>query len=235
MVHGSVLCVTLVRVYVQVVGSSVAGQPVVHVSGVIVVLLLATVPLWVEPFVTVAHEGGHIVVSILTGRYDGAFHVEQNSFGGATQADVSWGVGGILSALAGYLTPPLVGLGGAVLVLEGRSWSVLWASVLLLLGALFQAKDLYTGLIVVLAGGGIGWAATAAPPEVQAGLAVGLVWLMLLGGITTMRGQRFGGDPRTDAGQLARLTWIPAFLWVALFWFVAIVCLWVGGRRLLAV
>lgn len=228
-------CITLDRVITEVVGPSVAGEPVVHVAGVVVVLLLATIPTWVEPFVTVAHEGGHIAVSILTGRYNGTFHVKQGSYAGETAADVSWGAGGILSALAGYLTPPLVGLGGAVLVLEGRAWSVLWASVLLLLGALFQAKDFYTALIVLLAGGGIGWAAVAAAPEVQAGIAVGLVWLMLIGGITTMRGQRFGGAPTSDAGQLARLTWIPGLLWVALFWFVAIVCLWVGGRRLLGI
>ena len=75
----------------------------------------------------------------------------------------------------------------------------------------------------------------ASPPGVQAGVAVGLVWLMLLGGVTTLRGQRLGGNRSSDAGQLARLTWIPAFLWVALSWFVAIVCLWVGGRRLLGI
>ena len=40
---------------------------------------------------------------------------------------------------------------------------------------------------------------------------------------------------KSDAAHLARDTWIPTIVWVALFWFVALICLWAGGRRLLGV
>lgn len=84
----------------------------------------------------------------------------------------------------------------------------------------------------MLAGAGIGWVAVAGTEDLQALVAVTLVWIMLFGGVSTLLGQGLGKGG-SDAAQLSRVTWIPAFLWAALFWFVAIVCLWVGGRRLL--
>jgi hypothetical protein len=217
-----------------VIGPSVAGTPVVYVAGFLVLVLLVFAHTWVASLVTVAHEGGHIIVGILTGRKPTSFHVNEDTGGGATELDASWGAGGILSALAGYLTPPLVGLAGANLVLAGLSWSLLWASLILLLGAYFMAKDLFTTLIVLLAGAGIGWTAVQGSPELQAGVAVALVWLMLLGGVSSLVGQGFGVDG-SDAAVLARYTLVPRILWVALFWFAAVVCLWVGARRLIGV
>jgi Peptidase M50B-like len=216
------------------VGPSVAGTPVVYVSGAIVVVLLTFAGTWVGSLVTVAHEGGHIVVAILTLRKPRVFHVNETTGGGETLIEAGWGAGLILSVLAGYLTPPLVGLAGANLLLAGKAWSLLWASVILLFGAYFKAKNLFTILIVTLAGAGIGWTAIRGWPELQAGVAVGLVWLMLIGSVRSLVALRFGGDG-SDAAILADNTLIPRILWVALFWFVAIVCLWVGGRRLLGV
>ena len=49
------------------------GQPIVYVSGFIVLVLLAIARPWVESLVTVAHEGGHMVVGILTATGSAAF------------------------------------------------------------------------------------------------------------------------------------------------------------------
>ena len=117
--------------------------------------------------------------------------------------DLEAGVSDIFVTVAGYLTPPLVGLGSVALVL-------------------------------VLAAVGIGWSVFQGSPELQAGLAVALTWIMLIGAVTTLQGQGLG-TPTSDAAALARASWIPAFLWVALFAFVAVVALWVGARRLLGV
>jgi Peptidase M50B-like len=216
------------------VGPSVAGTPMVHVSGFIVVVLLAFARTWVESLVTVAHEGGHIVAAILTLRKPSVFYVNETKGGGATEFGGGWGAGIVIVYLAGYLTPPLVGLAGANLLLAGKAWSLLWASLILLFGAYFQAKGLFSVLVVTLAGAGIGWTAIRGWPELQVGVAAGLVWLMLIGGVTTLLGMRFGVD-KSDAAMLARFALLPRIVWVALFWFVAIVCLWVGGRRLLGV
>lgn len=217
----------------DVIGASVAGQPVVYISGFIVLVLLAFVPTVARSLVTVTHEGGHVVMAVLTGRGPQRFRVNEGTGGGMTTFRGGWGVGLILIRLAGYLSPPMVGLAGVVLVLDGKAWSVLWASLVLLLAAFFQAEDLFTMVIVLLAGAGIGWVAVAGSPRLQAGVAVGLIWLLLIGVIITLVDQGLGREG-SDAAELANDTWIPAFVWAALFWFVAIVCLWVGARRLLA-
>jgi len=118
------------------------------------------------------------------------------------------------------------------LVLDGKAWSVLVASTVLLFAAFLKARDLFTIVVVLILLAGIGWVVFQGGPGLQAGVAVALVWLMLIGGVTTLEGQGWGSKG-SDAHLLANATWIPTFLWVSLFVFVAIVCLWVGARRLM--
>jgi membrane-bound ClpP family serine protease len=127
-----------------------------------------------------------------------------------------------------------LGLAGATLVLAGKSWSVLWASIVLLVGAFVHARDNFTCTVIVLAAVGIGWAAIEGSPPVQGFVAVVLAWWMLFGGVRQLQGMGLGVSG-SDAANLSRFTWIPAILWVALFWFVALLCLRVGGRRLLGI
>jgi len=68
------------------------------------------------------------------------------------------------------------------------------------------------------------WVAVQGSSDLQAALAVALVWLMLVGGVTTLQGQGWG-KRGSDAQVLAAATWIPAILWVGLFGFVAITSL----------
>jgi hypothetical protein len=217
-----------------VLGTVAPGASVVHIGGFIALLLVVFTGTWAESIVTVAHEGGHVVTALLSGRNPRGFAVEENTGGGVTTFDSGWGVSLVFIFLAGYLTPPLLGLAGANFVLAGQSWSVLWAALILLVGAFLHARGLFTNLIVVLAGIGIGWAAVSDDAGIQSLVAVTLVWWMLFGGVRSLVGQGFGTEG-SDAAQLARCTWIPAVVWVALFWFVALVCLWVGGRRLLGI
>lgn len=217
----------------DVIGPVTAGSTVVHVAGFVALMLVVFTGSWTASIVTVAHEGGHVVVALLSGRNPKGFRVNEGvGGGGRTEFDGGWGVSLIFIGVAGYLTPPLIGLAGANLVLAGRSWSVLWAVLILLAGSFLHARGVFTNLVVVLAGAGIGWVAVTGNEDLQALLAVTLVWIMLFGGIRSLCGQGLG-KPTSDAAELANDTWIPAILWVALFWFVAIVCLWVGGRRLL--
>lgn len=216
----------------DVIGPVTAGSTVVHVAGFVALMLVVFTGTWTSSIVTVAHEGAHVVVALLSGRNPRGFAVGENDGGGVTVFEGGWGVSLIFIYLAGYLTPPAIGLAGANLVLDGRSWSVLWAALILLAGSFLHARGLFTNLIVILAGAGIGWVAVTGSEDLRALVAVTLVWIMLFGGVSTLLGQGLGRSG-SDAAQLSRVTWIPAFLWVALFWFVAIVCLWVGGRRLL--
>ncbi|MFB9386442.1 M50 family metallopeptidase [Pseudonocardia petroleophila] len=199
------------------IGPVTAGSTVVHVAGFVALLLVVFTGSWAASIATVAHEGGHVVVALLSGRNPRGFKVnEGDGGGGETVFDAGWGVSLIFIGLAGYLTPPLLGLAGANLVLAGKSWSVLWVSVLLLIGSFLHARGLFTNLVVVLAGAGIGWVAATGSDDLQALVAVTLVWLMLFGGIRALLGQGLGVSG-SDAAQLSRFTWIPAILWVALF------------------
>jgi membrane-bound ClpP family serine protease len=119
-------------------------------------------------------------------------------------------------------------------VLAGKSWSVLWASIVLLVGAFVHARDNFTSTVIVLAAVGIGWAAVEGSAPVQGFVAVVLAWWMLFGGVRQLQGMGLGVSG-SDADNLSRFTWIPAIVWVALFWFAALLCLLVGGRRLLGI
>jgi hypothetical protein len=216
------------------VGPVTPGSPVVLLAGFVALILVVFTGTWAGSLVTVAHEGGHVVVALLSGREVFGLRVNETPGGGVTTYRGGWGVSLIFISLAGYLTPPLLGLAGSALVLAGKSWSVLWVAIVLLVGAFVHARDNFTATVVVLATVGIGWAAFAGSPGVRGFLAVVLVWWMLFGGITSLRGMGLGASG-SDAADLARRTWIPAIVWVALFWFVALLCLLVGGRRLLGV
>lgn len=204
-----------------------------HVTGFVMLMLVTFTGSWAGSVVTVAHEGGHMILAILTGRGLKGFGLEDGGGGGTDVDDQSWGPGLILLTFAGYVTPPLAGLAGSSLVLAGRSWSVLWVAVILLLGAWAQFKNLLAAVVILVAGGGIGWVAVEGAPELRTGLAVALVWWMLLGGVRAAA--ILSRDDGTDPARLASYTLVPRIVWHGVFLFVAIICLWVGGRRLLGV
>ena len=59
--------------------------------------------------------------------------------------------------LLGFLTPPLLGLAGAYLVLAGLAWSLLWVVIVLLFVACVKTRDWFTTVIVLPLGAGLGW------------------------------------------------------------------------------
>ncbi|MDN5749270.1 MAG: M50 family metallopeptidase, partial [Pseudonocardia sp.] len=109
----------------QVVGPSLVGQDVVAAMGVAMLFLLAWSPTaqWLGPLVTVAHEGGHMVVLLLTGRGVQHFSLTDGG-GGATQPSRDGWISSILSGVAGYTTPPLVGRLGVGVGGEGEAGGV---------------------------------------------------------------------------------------------------------------
>jgi hypothetical protein len=116
---------------------------------------------------------------------------------------------------------------------ERPSWSVLWIEIGLILAAHFVATDALAVVVSVVALVGLVWTAIRTGPQVQAAVAVGLVWLLLIGGA----GAR-GGDPRSnDSSDLATLRQdtliVPRIVWHAGFTALAVFCLWTGGRALL--
>lgn len=181
--------------------------------------------------VTIAHEGGHMAIGILTGGRVKNFQLNANEEGGGTNYDrlPGW-LGDILTTFAGYVTPPLLGLGGAVLLKEGYAWPLLWTAVALLVLAWIKAIDDLTNFVVLILIVSIGYVGLYGTPTLQAAFSAGLVVLLLLGGLRAAamsnikKGMRF----RSDAEFLARATLIPRVLWKAVYVTVALLCVWKG-------
>jgi hypothetical protein len=96
------------------------GRNATAVTVGLLVLLAGRV---VGPVVSVAHEGGHMAIGFLTGGKVEYFRLKPDSVNAETKFDrLSGWLGDILTTFAGYVTPPLLGLGGAVLLKEGHAW-----------------------------------------------------------------------------------------------------------------
>ena len=192
--------------------------------GVLLLMLIAGEPM--GALVTIAHESGHMVIGILTGHRILHFELTGGHTGGTQPETTRWGPGRVLTAFAGYVTPPLLGLAGAALLASGRAWPLLWTAVALLVLAWIKARGETTTFVVLLLAVGIGYVALYGAPTLQAGLAAGLVWLLLFGGLRSA--VKAGTHKNTDPDRLFRDTLIPRSVWKLTFVVVALYCLWQG-------
>jgi hypothetical protein len=125
-------------------------MPVVSAAGLAAGLLVLVAGPSVGVLVTIAHEGGHMVVGVLTGHKILYFELDDGDNAGTQPATTRWGPGRILTAFAGYVTPPLVGLGGAALLTAGKAWPLLLTAVVLLVLAWVKARGELTTFVVLL-------------------------------------------------------------------------------------
>ncbi|MFI9600812.1 MULTISPECIES: M50 family metallopeptidase [Streptomyces] len=187
--------------------------------------------------ITIAHEGGHGLVALLTGRTLTGIRLHSDTSGLTVSRGKPHGVGMILTAAAGYTAPPLLGLGGAALLATGRITLLLWVATALLVAMLVMIRNAYGALTVLLTGGTFLLVSWLTGPQVQAAFAYAVVWFLLLGGVRPafeLQAKRVrGGAGDSDADQLSRLTHVPAALWLFLFHAVSLCSLIGGGRWLL--
>lgn len=186
--------------------------------------------------VTIAHEAGHALAALLTGRQLRGIRLHSDTSGVTLSRGRPRGPGMILTAASGYTAPSLLGLAGAGLLASHHVTAFLWATVLLLIGMLLLIRNAFgvasivvTGLIVLVGG-------VLAPPGVESGFAVLVTWFLLLAGVRPvleLRQSRLRArQPQSDADQLAWLTGVPGSAWVGFFGIVTLACL-AGGARLL--
>jgi hypothetical protein len=213
------------------------GQ-LVAVTAVIALVVVAVRPLWrvARNAITIAHEGGHALAALLTGRKLRGIRLEFDTSGLTLSAGRPTGPGMMFTLLAGYLAPSLVGLAGAWLLGGNRITLLLWVAVVLLLLMLINIRNVF-GILSVLVTGGIVFAVSwYAEPQVQAAFAYVGVWFLLIGGVRPvfeLQKQRSRGRmPESDADQLARITHVPALFWVGVFLAVDLAALVIGGFML---
>jgi Peptidase M50B-like len=209
----------------------IIGQPLAYGLGFTILIIIVYTESWAGSLVTVAHEGGHMAMALITWRGHRGFELREGGRGATFPEKTGWGVGEILILLAGYPTPPLLGLGAASMIRQAHAWSVLWAALVLLLIASFQARNGLAIMVTLLAFLGIGWAALNGSAYVQAGIAVALAWWMLIGGAYWSSVYLTPGT--SDAARLAGATLIPRIVWDMAFASIGVACLWAGGRILL--
>ncbi|KND32468.1 M50 family metallopeptidase [Streptomyces acidiscabies] len=187
--------------------------------------------------ITIAHEGGHGLIALLTGRTLTGIRLHSDTSGLTLSRGKPHGIGMILTAAAGYTAPSLLGLGGASLLGAGRITLLLWVATALLVAMLVMIRNAYGVLTVLLSGGAFLLISWLAGPQVQAAFAYAVVWFLLLGGVRPpfelQAKRRKGGAGESDADQLSRLTHVPAGLWLFLFHTVSLCALLGGGRWLL--
>jgi Peptidase M50B-like len=212
---------------------AVVGEPIAFGIGFLVLVLVAFTGGWADSIVTVAHEGGHMVALLLSGRGVKGFKLTEGNevTNGATTPTNGGGASDIFVAFAGYATPPLAGLGGAYVIADGNAWGVVVVGVILLIAVLLVPEmNALALVVVVLLLAGFIWALIAGGPGIQAAIAVGLVWLLLIGGLHRVLVDKYNAS---DAHRLADDTWIPRMVWFAGWLVIAVVSLWDGGRVLL--
>jgi Peptidase M50B-like len=221
---------------------------VIVASGAAALLVVLNAQAWqlARNAITIAHEGGHALVSLLSGRRLEGIRLHSDTSGETVSRGRPTGPGVVLTALAGYVTPPLLGLGAAWLLAAHHVTATLWL-LLALLAATFLAIRNAFGVLAVLAAAAavcaVTWFASAA---VQAVFGYGVAWFLLFGGVRPVvelqrtrsraRARARPGRGRagaSDADQLAGLTRVAAGVWVALFAVVAVAALVFGARLLI--
>lgn len=168
---------------------------------------------------TVIHEGGHALVSIVTG--GGVFQVViASADSGSARTWSPSPLSRTLTLVAGYAAPPLAGLGFAALLHRGLAPAVLALTTLAMALLLLVTRDLLTAGVLVILGVLAFSALTWAPGWLQNIVGYAEAWLLLtseIGGLAALVVNRLRSrSPGTDdAARLAETTPVPAFAWIA--------------------
>ena len=215
------------------------GQPPSHLlilgTGLLAAGAVASRRVWpvARTVVTIAHEGGHALAAVATGRRLHSVRVLHGSAGVTVSEGSPAGPAIVVTALAGYLAAPLLGLGAAALLAAGHLLSVLLLTLAGLAGLAIAIRNAYGLLAVCLTAAAIVavlWQGSALPEAV---LGYGMTWFLLFGGVRPVlelhRGRRRRPGDSNDADQLARLTGLPGGLWTFAFFVVAAGALALGA------
>lgn len=215
-----------------------AAPPVSTIAGTAVVafIVVAWRRSWrvARHVITIAHEGGHALMAVLSGRRLSGIRLHSDTSGLTLSRGRQSGPGMVATLAAGYTAPSLLGLGGAALLASGRLTLLLWLSILLMVLMLVMIRNAY-GVLSVLVTGAILFAVSwYASDRWQAVFAYAAVWFLLVGGVRPVfevqKQRRRRQAPWSDPDQLARVTRVSGGMWVTLF-----VLIGVGSLALAAV
>ncbi len=218
------------------------GAPALTAPGLVAVLVVSAVaigwaPAWsvLRLAVTLVHELGHAVVGVAAGRRFTGFVLRGDMSGHTVTVGRPTGAGVTAMTWAGYPAPALV---GALLVwLGARGWAAPVLTVVLvgLVALLVYVRSPLTGAVVVAAGAVVGALWWLRDDGLQQHALVGAGVVLLVGAwrhVAVLVGDR---SPSSDPDALARLTGLPAGVWVLSFALVCAAATWLVATEVLAV
>jgi hypothetical protein len=214
---------------------------VVAVTGLAALLIVLDTGSWrlAGKVITIAHEGGHALVSVLSGRRLEGIRLHADSSGVTYSRGKRRGPGLVLTAAAGYPAAPLLGAAAAALLAARHPGALLWLALVLLAATFLAVRNAFGALAVLVTAVGVFTVSYFASAAVQAGFAYLAAWFLLLGGmrpaleLTRRRRRGSGRAGLSDADQLARLTGVSRAVWVTAFILVATAALALGARLLI--
>lgn len=209
----------------------------VAASGLLAVAAVLPRRVWLvsRNVVTIAHEGGHALLALATGRRLAGVRLHASTAGETLSAGKPTGPGMMLTTAAGYPAPSALGLGGAALLASGHPIAMLLISLVLLAGMTLAMRNGYGVAAVAIACLSVLAVCWLASPLVQAAFAYCATWFLLLGAVRPvfeLQRTRRRGVRATDADDLARLTGVPGIIWVAAFGIAALAALALGTHWL---
>ena len=236
----------LARLWDRVSGSQPLPPAwVIGLTGLLAIAVVLDTRSWrlAGKVITIAHEGGHALVSVLSGRRLDGIRLHADSSGVTYSRGRRNGPGLVLTAAAGYVMPSLLGAGAAWLLASRHLTAMLWLALVLLVATFLAVRNLFGAVAVLVTAGAVFAVSYYATAVVQAGFAYLAAWFLLFGGFGAVRpvlelargslGRRQRWARGSDADQLARLTGAPAGLWVTLFVLVSLAALVFGAGLLL--
>ncbi|WP_230424492.1 M50 family metallopeptidase [Prauserella cavernicola] len=207
-------------------------------TGVVALLVVLLRMPWrlARNVMTIVHEAGHALVAVLAGRRLQGITLHSDTSGVTVSRGKPEGPGMVLTTLAGYPAPAVLGLGFAALVSGENLSAVLVIAALLLLGVLVMVRNAYGVFAVLVSAAVLGGIGFFAGPGVQAAFVYVMTWFLLLGSVRPVfelhAKRRRGAARDSDADQLARLTGLPATIWLLVLVVLTVTCLVVGGMLL---
>jgi peptidase M50B-like protein len=192
---------------------------------------------WARGVVTIAHEAGHAVVALATGRRLTGIKLHSDTSGLTLSVGRPRGIGMVLTAAAGYVSPSLVGLAGVALLAVEQVTVMLWTAAAILVAMLVMVRNWFGALTLLVTGAAVVGVSMYTSPDVQAAFGYTMTWFLLVGAVRPVgelrRQRRYEPGARTDADMLAHLTRVPGSVWVAVFGLVTLAALAGGGWLLL--
>lgn len=182
--------------------------------------------------VTIAHESAHGFAAWATGRRLTGIRLHSDTSGVTLSSGRARGVGMVVTVAAGYLGPTLLGLLATWLLGAGHAVALLWVLLLVLALLLMHIRNWYGLWSVLLSGIAVFAVSWLLPEQQQSAFAYLVTWFLLAAAprpVVELQTMRWRGRAQgSDADQLARLTRVPAIMWVGGYLLVTVAALGLG-------